>query len=92
MKKIALVLVSLMLLAAAAFAADIEMKTVKSSFLSKVGYDPKEKVLAIQMINNSDTYLYKNVPLSLYDDLLAAESKGAFYVKKIKGKFPTERK
>ncbi len=92
MKKIALLLASLMLFSAAALAADIEMKSVESSLLSKVGYDPEAKVLAVQMVNNSDTYLYKDVPQAIYDDLLAAESKGAFYVKNIKGKFATDRK
>jgi len=39
MKKLALVLAGLVLFAAVAVAADIEMKSVSSSFLDKVGYD-----------------------------------------------------
>jgi hypothetical protein len=92
MKKFALVLVSLLFLSFAALAADIEMKPVESSFLSKLGYDPEAKVLAIQMQNSSDTYLYQNVPASIYADFLAADSKGAFYVEKIKGQFESTRK
>lgn len=92
MKKFALVLFSLMLFAAVAFAADIKMQSVESSLLNKVGYDPEAKVLAIQMNYSSDLYLYQDVPQSIFDDLLAAESKGSFYVKNIKGKFKTERK
>ena len=92
MKKIALVLASLMLFSAVAFAADIEMQSVKSSLLDKVGYDPEAKVLAVQMNYSSDVYLYQNVPQDIFDDLLAADSKGAFYVKKIKGQYKTERK
>ena len=92
MKKLALVLAGLVLFAAVAVAADIEMKSVSSSFLDKVGYDAQAKVLAIQMKNSSDVYLYQDVPQELYDDLLAAESKGWFYVKNVKGKFRTERK
>lgn len=92
MKKIALVLASLMVFSAVAFAADIEMQSVKSSLLDKVGYDPETKVLAVQMNYSSDVYLYRNVPLEVFDDLLAADSKGGFYVKNIKGKYKTERK
>ena len=92
MKKIALVLASLMFFSVVAFAADIEMKSVKSSLLDKVGYDPEAKVLAVQMNYSSDVYLYQNVPQDIFDDLLAADSKGAFYVKKIKGQYKTERK
>ena len=92
MKKIALVLAALMVFSAVAFAADIEMQSVKSSLLDKVGYDPEAKVLAVQMNYSSDVYLYQNVPQGIFDDLLAADSKGAFYVKKIKGQYKTERK
>ena len=92
MKKLALVLACLVLFAAVALAADIEMKSVSSSFLDKVGYDAQAKVLAIQMKNSSDVYLYQDVPESIYKGLLAADSKGRYYVKNIKGQFPTERK
>ena len=92
MKKIALVLAALMVFSAVAFAADIEMQSVKSSLLDKVGYDPEAKVLAVQMNYSSDVYLYRGVPLDVFDDLLAADSKGAYYVKNIKGKYKTERK
>ena len=92
MKKIALVLASLMFFSVVAFAADIEMKSVTSSLLDKVGYDPEAKVLAVQMNYSSDVYLYQDVPQDIFDDLLAAESKGGFYVKNIKGKYKTERK
>lgn len=92
MKKIALVLAALMVFSAVAFAADIEMQSVKSSLLDKVGYDPEAKVLAVQMNYSSDVYLYRDVPVDVFDDLLAADSKGAYYVKHIKGKYKTERK
>jgi ABC-type oligopeptide transport system substrate-binding subunit len=92
MKKIAWFLLSLMLFSAAALAADVEMKSVQSSLLDKVGYDPETKVLSVQMNNSSDIYVYKDVPQSIYEGLLAAESKGAYYVMEIKGKFETTRK
>lgn len=92
MKTIALALASLLLFSVAALAADIEWQSVESSLLNKVGYDPETQVLAIQMNYSSDVYLYQDVPESIYKGLLAADSKGRYYVKNIKGQFPTERK
>ena len=92
MKKIALALVSLLLFSLAALAADVEMVSVKSSLLNKVGYDPEAKTLVIQMNNSSDRYVYSDVPQSVYDGLMDAPSKGSFYVKKIKGQYPSQRK
>ena len=89
MKKIALVLLSLMILTVAALAVDLQ--PVESSLIAKAGYDPATQVLSIQMVNSSDVYNYQAVPQSIYDDFLAADSKGAFYVKNIKGQFKTEK-
>lgn len=92
MKKIAVFLATLFILSAVVWAIDIEMQAVESSLIAKLGYDAAAKELAIQMHNSSDIYLYKDVPQAVYDDFLAAESKGAFYVKNIKGQYETERK
>lgn len=92
MKKISLALVCLMVFSAVALAADIEMKPVQSSLLDKVGYDPETKTLTIQMNNSSDVYCYEDVPQSVYDNLMAADSKGAFYVKQIKRHYKSSRK
>ncbi len=88
MKKISLVLLSLMILTAAAFAVDLV--PVDSSFIASAGYDADTQVLSIQMVNSSDIYNYQDVPQAIYDDFLAAESKGAFYVENIKGQFKTD--
>ena len=89
MKKIAWILASLMIFTAAAFAA--ELLPVESSLIAKAGYDATTQVLSIQMVNSSDVYNYQAVPASIYADFLAAESKGAFYVKSIKGQFKTDK-
>lgn len=91
MKSIVRFLMGLMLVSsAAAFAADIAMTSVESSLIDKIGYDAESKTLAVQMLNSSDTYLYKNVPPSVYDHFLEAPSKGAFFVESIKGKYPQQ--
>jgi hypothetical protein len=92
MKTIASALASLLLLSVAAFAADVEMTPVESSLLNKVGYDPETQTLVVQMNNSSDRYVYSDVPQSVYDGLMDASSKGSFYVKKIKGQYPSQRK
>ena len=89
MKKIALVLLSLMIFTAAALAVDL--LPVESSLIAKAGYDPAAQTLAIQLVNSSDVYTYQAVPQAVYDSFLAAESKGAFYVKSIKGQFKTDK-
>jgi len=92
MKKIALALVALLLFSVLAFAADPVWQAVESSLIERVAYDAETQTLSIQMHNSSDTYLYKGVPPALFEDFLEADSKGAFYVKKIKGQFETIRK
>ena len=92
MKTIALALASVLLFSVAALAVDVEMVSVESSLLNKVGYDPEAKTLVVQMNNSSDRYVYSDVPQSVYDGLMDAPSKGSFYVKKIKGQYPTTRK
>jgi hypothetical protein len=89
MKKIALVLFSLMIFTAAALAVDL--LPVESSLIAKAGYDAASQTLAIQFVNSSDTYTYQGVPQSVYDGFLAADSKGSFYVKNIKGQYRTDK-
>ena len=91
MKRIALALATLLLFCVCASAADGEMKPVKSSLIEQAGYDAGSQTFAVRMHNSSDTYLYKDVPPAVYADFIAADSKGAFYVKNIKGHYDTER-
>ena len=88
MKKIAWILASLMVFSVSALAVDL--LPVESSLIAKAGYDAAAQVLSIQMVNSSDVYNYQEVPASVYADFLAAESKGAFYVKNIKGQYKTD--
>ena len=91
MKKVAILLATLVVLASVAVAVEVTLQPVDSTLIAQVGYDEATQQLAIQMHNSSDTYLYKNVPPAVYADLMAADSKGAFYVKNIKGQYETDR-
>ncbi|MGD9782022.1 MAG: KTSC domain-containing protein [Kiritimatiellia bacterium] len=91
MKKFAGFLAFLMLVSAAALAADVEWTSVQSSLIDRIFYEAETQTLAIQMHNSSDVFYYADVPAALYDDFLSAPSKGAFYVKKIKGQFKSRK-
>ncbi len=92
MKTIALVLASLTLFAALAFAADIDLQSVDSSLIGRIGYDAESETLAVQMCNSLDVYHYADVPQAVANEFLAAESKGRYFVENIKGQYTTTRK
>lgn len=62
----------------------MERQYVSSSNISSIGYDPVNMVLEIEFLNGA-VYQYYDVPQSIYDGLMAADSHGKFlaaYVKK----------
>jgi len=50
---------------------------VTSTSIISAGYDPDTKTLELEFVNGN-TYQYLDVPQSIYEALLAADSKGAF--------------
>ena len=64
------------------------MKLVYSSNLSSVGYE--NGVLEIHF-HSGGIYQYDNVPLSVYEALLAAPSKGKYFHKHIKDNYRPTR-
>lgn len=67
------------------------MVEVKSSNLSKVGYDELTKTLKV-VFKDGQEYEYSEVPSELHADLMKAESVGKFFVKFVKGgKFPYKK-
>lgn len=59
---------------------------VSSSNLKSVGYDHDEKVLEIEF-HRGGIYQYFDVPKLVYKSLLAAKSKGTYFVENIRGAF-----
>ena len=88
MKLFAAALAALFIFSAGAFSAEIEMQPVDSSLIDKIGYDEDSQTLTVQMLNSSDVYVYKKVPLPVYKRFMDADSKGAFFVGHIKGQYP----
>jgi hypothetical protein len=61
---------------------------VQSSVLTAVAYAPDE--LWAEFATGGEIYRYSNVPLSVYQDLLDAESKGRYFNACIRDNFPFE--
>jgi len=57
---------------------------VLSSNVASVGYDPKTQTLEVEF-HNGTVYQYFDVPQSVYDAFMSAESKGGFLKSSIKG-------
>jgi|TARA_B100000749_G_scaffold39746_1_gene27204 hypothetical protein len=57
---------------------------VVSSNIKSIGYDSNSKILEVEFTNMS-VYRYYEVPEDVYEELMAAESKGSYLHRKIKG-------
>ena len=62
------------------------MVTVESSSIKEVGWERESETLRIIFCSGA-VYDYAGVSHKLYRDLLAAESKGKFFLSEIQGKF-----
>lgn len=52
---------------------------VDSSLIRSVGYDLASSVLEIEFTGEGRIYDYFDVPLSIYSELMEAESKGQYF-------------
>jgi len=68
----------------------MERIELDSTALAWVRYLPAERVLQVGM-HSGMVYDYIDVPLPIYRDLLAAESKGRYYNQHIRSAFPFQR-
>lgn len=62
-----------------------EQEVVSSQF-KKVKYNSEEKTLIITFKNNKQ-YLYLDVPITTFKDLMKSESLGKFFIANIKNSF-----
>jgi len=63
----------------------MDMQPVKSSNIEAVGYDPVTQQLDVTFKGNPKAYHYYNVPESKHRELMAADSKGSYFSRNIKG-------
>ena len=68
----------------------IPREPVASNVIASVGYSKRRHVLEIEFVNGA-VYRYLEVAPSVHRDLINAESKARYYVKNIKGNYPSVR-
>ena len=61
-------------------------QAVQSSGIAKVGYSKRRHMLEIEFVNGA-VYRYLDVPVTVYRDLMSAESKARFYDSNIRGQY-----
>jgi hypothetical protein len=69
-------------------ARTIERILIDSSNLKSVGYDEARQVLAVEFLSSGHVLHYDKVPPEVFGELCAAPSRGQFYARQIKGKYP----
>ena len=62
----------------------IEMKPIKSSQITSIGYSADTKTLAILFNGGKSAYHYSNVEPEVFDALSGADSVGSYFYKHIK--------
>ena len=68
----------------------MRLKPVDSEMLQYVGYDAKQKTLEV-VFNSGERYQYFDVPASVYDELMSAESIGQYMHGHIIGHYDYQR-
>ncbi len=69
---------------------DIARAPVRSSMLVSIGYDEPKRILELEFRSGS-VYRYINVPAAIYHEMMAAESKGRFYNRRIKKHYKSQK-
>jgi hypothetical protein len=69
----------------------MERLPVESSLIRSVGYDLDSSILEVEFAEEGRTYEYYDVPLSVYQELMEAESKGSYFNDHVKDVYPFER-
>ena len=67
------------------------IRGVESSSIAAVGYDPTTRGLYLRFAGSGHAYLYHDVPPATFEELMHAESKGAFVNTMIKGSYGYRR-
>ncbi len=68
----------------------MKREEVESSNIRSIGYDPASQVLEVEFNYGHLVYQYKGVPAEIYEQLMAAESKGKFLNSAIKSVYDYE--
>jgi len=61
----------------------MELQEIKSSTISKVGYDAGTKIMIV-VFHSGSTYEFENIPQEIYYDFIQAKSFGKFFAQRIR--------
>ncbi len=61
--------------------------SVESTTLATVGYDPEIGLLRLEFRDHGGVYHYRGVPGEIFQGLLSADSKGAYFNRMIRGQY-----
>ena len=67
------------------------MITVNSTNIDSVGYNADTQTLTVKFKVSGQVYEYLNVPQTLYEGLMASESKGKYINENIRSQFTYRR-
>ncbi|MBO5423931.1 MAG: KTSC domain-containing protein [Lachnospiraceae bacterium] len=67
------------------------MTSVNSTNIDSVGYNADTQILTVQFKVSGQVYEYLNVPQTLYEGLMASESKGTYLNDNIRNQFAYRR-
>ena len=68
----------------------MERFPVSSSSLRSVGYDSDTKRLEVEF-HSSAVYVYRDVPLWAFEGLVTSASKGRYFDRRIRNRYPFEQ-
>ncbi len=68
----------------------MDRQPVDSRLIRSVGYDPIASVLEIELLESGRVYSYFDVPYSVAEELMTAESKGAYFNEQIRDMYAFE--
>jgi len=63
------------------------MPLVSSSAIDRIEYDPSRRLLSIWFRETGGPYAYYEVPPQVFDELLRADSKGAYFSDHIRDRY-----
>jgi hypothetical protein len=69
---------------------EIPRTSVTSSNIRSVGYDPMYSVLVVEF-HHGGIYTYEDVSQAIFDQFMAQESKGKFFIAHIRDKYATQK-
>jgi hypothetical protein len=63
-------------------------KAVDSENLRSVGFNPRTLELSIRFWSGPEIYVFRNVPVAVHKNLMAAESVGSYFAAHVRSVYP----